>query len=289
LEQGPFVGALGLGYSQGELQGKYSLLQQYFSQGLIYNEAFSLYLDNTEMNQTSQNSRLIIGGWNLDDYAKDPEKGFTYHIVPKQNNHWSLLLKSIYFSGFGYFIDSPSIIDIIYPGILIPQPTIGHIYSIINFTKTCFVTKYSLMCDCSIKNDLTDITFTFDNSNYTVSKDQFVIERSGSCSVLISESSTSSWLLGQVFVRSFYTIWNFGNNSIGFAELQSNKKKGSSGSNDISKTWIVIIIVIICALVIGTAIGVVFIIKKKRKTRRESFDSRVSFMTTGEENSRMLN
>lgn len=241
------------------------------------------------MNQTSKNSRLIIGGWNLDDYAKDPDKGFTYHIVPKQSPHWSLLLKNIYFGEAEFLVGSPSIIDIIYPGIFIPQPTIGHIYNILNSTKTCFVTKYSLICDCSIKNGLTDITFTFDNSNYTLSKDQFIIEHSGACSVLIFESSTPSWLLGQVFVRSFYTIWNFGNNSIGFAELHDYKKKGSSGSNDISKTWIVIIIVIICVLVIGTAIGVVFIIKKKRKTRRESFASRDSFLTTGEENSRMLN
>ncbi|OMJ83583.1 hypothetical protein SteCoe_15430 [Stentor coeruleus] len=289
LDQGPLVGALGLGYSQGNSQGKYSLLQQYFSQGLIYNEAFSLYLDNIETNQTSKNSKLIIGGWNLDDYAKDPNKGFTYHIVPKQNAHWSLMLKNIYFVGAGYFVDSPATIDIVYPGILIPQPLIGQIYRIVNSTKTCFVAKYSLMCDCSIKNDITDITFTIDNSNYTISKDKFVIENSGACSVLISESPTPSWLLGQVFVKNFYTIWNFGNNSIGFAELKEHKKNHSSKSSVISRNWIIIIIVIISALIIGTAIGVIFIIRKKSKARRESLTSRDSFMTTEEENSRMLN
>lgn len=271
------AGAIGLGFpsnSQVKL-----LFQQYYSDGIIFNPVFSLYLDTCMVNETSRKSRMIVGGWSLSDYAENPGQGFTYHSIPKGGNFWNLRLNAIYIRNKNLLIGNLAIIDIEYPGILIPQPYIGQIYNEINSSKTCSISKDSIICDCTLANNFPDLIFELDSTNYTLQQNSYVINQSNKCAILISQSPSTYWFLGQIFVRNYYTIWNFGNSSLGFADVKLSKKDHNSESNKISEGWIIAISVILCVLVLGGAAGAFYIIRKKKKAKRESFDNRDSIIS----------
>ncbi|OMJ69675.1 hypothetical protein SteCoe_32528 [Stentor coeruleus] len=277
---GQTVGAIGLGLPSNS-QVK-PLFQQYYSYGIIYNPVFSLYLDSCEINNTCKNSRIIVGGWSLSDYAENPDQGFTYHSVPKGSNLWNLELNSIYIRNKKFQFQNLVIIDIEYPGILMPQPYIGQIYNEINNSKTCFIGKDSIICDCTLADNFPDIIFSLDSTNYTLQQSSYVLNQSNKCYILISESPSTYWLLGQLFVRNYYTIWNFGNNSIGIANLKTSKKQHNSKSDKISEGWIIAISVILSVLALGGVAGTYYIIHKRKKAKRQPSESRDSFVSTDE-------
>ena len=63
-------------------------------------------------------------------------------------------------------------------------------------------------------------TVTLDGTDYEIQGKDYIIESGGTCMVAmqgIDIPSGALWILGDVFMRQYYTVFDYGNSRIGFA------------------------------------------------------------------------
>jgi hypothetical protein len=77
--------------------------------------------------------------------------------------------------------------------------------------------------DCSKVPNLPDISFYFDGQAYPLKGSDYVPEIQGTCvsaftGVDIELSAGNLWIVGDVFLRRYYTVYDFGRGAVGFAK-----------------------------------------------------------------------
>jgi cathepsin D len=100
-----------------------------------------------------------------------------------------------------------------------PSSDIEAIANAIGATKT-LVGQYTV--DCDKVNSIPDITWTIDGKDYTVAGSKLVIQSSSMCLFAMMgmdfPAPGPQWILGDVFMREFYTIFDYENQKVGFAK-----------------------------------------------------------------------
>jgi saccharopepsin len=77
--------------------------------------------------------------------------------------------------------------------------------------------------DCSIVESLPPLTLQLGGRNYTLNGEDYVLSAQGQCisgfmGMDIPEPAGPIWIVGDVFLRKFYTIYDLENNRVGFAK-----------------------------------------------------------------------
>ena len=76
--------------------------------------------------------------------------------------------------------------------------------------------------DCQKLDDMPDIVFTIDGNDYTIPGKSAVIQAQGTCLFAIMgmdfPAGGPQWILGDVFMRQYYTVFNYVDETIGFAK-----------------------------------------------------------------------
>lgn len=77
--------------------------------------------------------------------------------------------------------------------------------------------------DCASRGSLPDLTFTFDGYNFTITPYDYTLEVSGSCISAFTpmdfpEPIGPLAIIGDAFLRKYYSIYDLGNNAVGLAK-----------------------------------------------------------------------
>lgn len=86
--------------------------------------------------------------------------------------------------------------------------------------KSSLTGQYTI--DCDEVESIPDITWTIDGVDYTVPGPKLVIQTAGMCLFAMMgmdfPKPGPQWILGDVFMREYYTVFDYENEKIGFAK-----------------------------------------------------------------------
>ncbi|KAK2628499.1 hypothetical protein QTJ16_001602 [Diplocarpon rosae] len=227
-------GVLGLGYEISQVQAKAgkdtykTLTSRMVEDGLIQSNAFSMWMDNPEMNTGT----ILFGGVDTAKFTG------TLQTVPIQTTRGRIEKLCIALTavtlGDTVIMDDepePAVIDTATANTHLPYHLAHRIY---NTVSAKYVHLYNVaFVDCSLADDTKTLDFTFSGAKISVPMNELVFEisdedrghlkiekNSGICYFGISIASRA--LLGDTFLRSAYLVFDLANNEISLAQNRVN-------------------------------------------------------------------
>jgi len=218
-----------------------TLVDTLYSQGAIQSKVLGVFL-NDEEDPTSPDSSISIGSYNSSAFAKGK-----LHFVPclyPSVGFWTVNLRDVYLGSMSLDLSyNFAIFDTGTSLILTAANDFSGVSNWFIESFGCETDGQYIACNCSshTNSDFPDITFniagvkvTLPSSKYlyTYTSDNTVV-----CLVLIAKFDRDFWILGDSFLRQFYTVYDMDNERIGFASLDKERTVGKV------PVWIVAVIV----------------------------------------------
>jgi len=210
---GRFDGILGLGYDRIAVNGIPPPFYTLVEQKLVDEPVFAFYLADS-----NAESEVVFGGYD--------ESRFTGKITKlplRRKAYWEVDLKSITFGkDTAEFDDTGAIVDTGTSLIALPS-TIAELLNKEMGAKKSFNGAYTIECDK--RDGLPDLTFNLGGTNFTIGPFDYVIEMQGSCisafqGIDIPPPAGPLIILGDAFLRRWYSIYDLGNDSVGLAKAK---------------------------------------------------------------------
>ena len=210
---GKFDGILGMGFTSISIDNTPTVFENAINQNAVDQPIFAFYLgDNKE-------GELTFGGY-------DPSKfeGDLAFVKLSSATYWEINLDGISAGSYdnGGNDDGSPITAIVDSGTSLitgPKKEISALAMAIGATPN-FMGEYTI--DCKLVNDLPDVVFTIDGNEYSIPGKDTVIQAQGVCLFAFMGMDFPppgpQWILGDVFMRQYYTVFNYNDQTIGFAK-----------------------------------------------------------------------
>jgi len=209
-----FDGILGLGFPNLASNGIPPVFYNMWDQGQLEQNLFSFYFNRDYT--SSIGGSINFGGINEDHYTGE----INYHPVNSSEGYWGLHLQRVSYNGeeLGTSYDYMTIVDSGTPVIGCTTEVAAQLNELINATPN---ENGAYTVPCNTVDSLADISFYFDDIEYKLAPSDYIIEeRSGltkTCTSGIIDTG-SMGIMGDVFMRRYYSVFNVGETTIGFAE-----------------------------------------------------------------------
>merc|ERR1719295_1681546 len=205
-----FDGILGLGFPAIAENQITPVFNNMWAQGQVEQNLFSFYLNRDT--SSSIGGSLNLGGIDESYYTGE----INYHPVIWEG-YWTLLLQRVSYDGNKIAGTYPAIVDSGTSLLGAPKRIADKINELIGATFNGQV--YTVPCDTV--DSLGDLSFEFSGIEYILSpSDYILVSGSGSreeCTSGIFDAG-SLYIMGDVFMGRYYTVFNYGETSVGFAE-----------------------------------------------------------------------
>uniref|UniRef100_F6YJP9 Pepsin A n=1 Tax=Equus caballus TaxID=9796 RepID=F6YJP9_HORSE len=209
LYYAPFDGILGLAYPSISSSGATPVFDNIWDQGLVSQDLFSVYL--------SSGSMVIFSGIDSSYYS-----GSLCWVPVSEEAYWQITVDSITMNGESIACSGgcQAIVDTGTSLLAGPPSAIDNIQSYIGASE-----DYSseAVISCSSIDSLPDIVFTINGVEFHLSPSAYILEDdsciSGFEGMDLDTSSGELWILGDVFIRQYFTIFDRANNQICLAPV----------------------------------------------------------------------
>ncbi|KAF1314343.1 Aspartic protease, partial [Globisporangium splendens] len=203
---GKFDGILGLAFdsiSENNLPTPFGTL---VNNGALDEPVFAFYLGKTDGGA----GELTFGGIDSSRYTGD----ITY-VPVTQKTYWSVNLDSVGVNGQQFTGVTDAIVDSGTSFIYGPASTIDSLASQVGATA---YSDGDYVLDCG--GSYPDVTFTVSGNTFTLTQDDYTFQDGSTC-VFAFVGSDDQWILGDVFMRKYYTVFDWGTSTraarVGFA------------------------------------------------------------------------
>lgn len=208
---GRFDGILGLGYDTIAVNHVTPPFYNMINQGLLDEPVFAFYIGGSD-----EESEAVFGGIDKSHYT-----GKMVKLPLRRKAYWEVDLDAITFgSETAEFENTGVILDTGTSLIALPS-TLAELINKQIGAKKGFGGAYTV--DCSKKSSAPDMTFNLSGYNFTISASDYIIDAQGSClsgfiGLDIPEPAGPLIILGDVFLRRYYSVYDLGNNAVGLAK-----------------------------------------------------------------------
>jgi len=214
-------GVLGLGHDDFAVNNIVPPFYNMINQGLLDEPVVSFYFGNS--NAENDESLVTFGGVDRNHYVDEIVK-----LPMRRKGQWDVVFNAITFgqetiqlNNTGAALDTGAS--------LIGIPTIIAEY----INEGMGATRQSngqYTIECAKRNGLPDLTFTFSGYDFAIGPEDYIFYYKGSCiSALMSMDMPSDQpagpfaIIGTVFFRKWYSIFDFGTNTVGLAKAKQHK------------------------------------------------------------------
>jgi len=212
---GKFDGILGLAFDSISVGHATPVWYNLMNQGLVDKKMFSFWL--------SPNTTGMIGGeLTLGGYDKTLFKGDINYVPLTYQNYWQIKMDGVVFEyrnlcgedGCKAIVDSGTS--------MITGPTT--LVNMINGQLGCIISGSECSwLHCPDFSTLPDLEFKLGGVSYILHPNEYIMETGGVCisglmGMDIAEPVGPLWILGDKFMEKFYTVFDFENKQVGFAE-----------------------------------------------------------------------
>ncbi|XP_011210080.2 lysosomal aspartic protease [Bactrocera dorsalis] len=211
-----FDGILGMGYQQIAVDNVVPPFYNLYTQGLIDSPVFAFYL--TSNGTSTQGGELTLGGVDSNHYVGE----LTYVPVVSEG-YWQFNMDSVIING-EYICDECSAIADTGTSLLAVPTDIYE--SVQNAIGAQLSSDEAYYVDCSVVSSLPTISFGIGGTTFSLSGSDYIVESDDEngdvvCMSAFQDAGTNFWILGDVFISKYYTVFDLGNNQVGFAPATS--------------------------------------------------------------------
>jgi hypothetical protein len=209
FKMGKFDGILGLAFPVLSVNKVPTAFQNLVEQGLIEQGQFAFYLGNSR----SDRGELTLGGTNPKYYSGE----FSW-VNLLAATYWEITMDGLSINGQSMAGSSKAIVDSGTSMLTGPTAVVADIAKAIG-AKPLIAGEYIVACDY---DTLPNFDFTIDGKVYTLSARDYLLPDGDLCilglmGMDIPEPTGPLWILGDIFMRKYYTVFDYDNHRVGFA------------------------------------------------------------------------
>ncbi|KAJ5095390.1 Peptidase A1 [Penicillium alfredii] len=213
---GRFDGILGLGYDTISVNKMVPPFYNMLNQKLLDEPLFAFYLGNA--NKEGDNSEATFGGVDKNHYT-----GELIKIPLRRKAYWEVDFNAIALGDNVAELDNTGVILDTGTSLIALPSTLAELLNKEIGAKKGFTGQYTVECDK--RDSLPDLTFTLAGHNFTIGPYDYVLEVQGSCissfmGMDFPEPVGPLAILGDSFLRQWYSVYDLGNSAVGLAKAK---------------------------------------------------------------------
>ncbi|KAJ7268571.1 endopeptidase [Mycena rebaudengoi] len=210
---GKFDGILGLAYDTISVNRIVPPFYNMINKRLLDEPVFSFRIGPSE----EDGGEVIFGGIDRSAYIDTID-----YIPVRRKAYWEVELEKVSFGGEELELENTgAAIDTGTSLIALPTDIAEMINSMIG-AKRSWTGQYTVECDKV--PSLPEFTFYFDGRHFPLQGSDYILNLQGTCISSFTgldinlPGDESLWIIGDVFLRKYYTVYDFGRNAVGFAK-----------------------------------------------------------------------
>jgi len=207
---GKFDGILGLGFTSISIDNTPTVFENAISQNVIDQPIFAFFLGDNGPGE------LTFGGYDVTKFEGDLKS-----VKLDKATYWQILVDGV--NAGSYQAEGPitAIVDSGTSLITGPKAEVAKLAKAVGATGN-FMGEYTI--NCSKIPQMPDIVFTIDGTDYTLPGAATVIQSQGTCLFAFMgidfPPPGPQWILGDVFMREYYTVFNYVDQTVAFAKAK---------------------------------------------------------------------
>ena len=210
---GRFDGILGLGYDTISVNQIPPPFYMMIDQGLLDEPVFAFYLADA-----SEESEATFGGIDKSHYS-----GKMINIPLRRKAYWEVNLDAISLGDETAELDGTGAILDTGTSLIVLPSTIAELLNKEIGAKPGFQGQYTI--ECEKRDSLADLTFNLSGYNFTLTPYDYILEVQGSCissftGLDFPEPVGPLAILGDAFLRRWYSVYDLGNDTVGLAKAK---------------------------------------------------------------------
>uniref|UniRef100_A0A8D0B9G8 Gastricsin n=1 Tax=Salvator merianae TaxID=96440 RepID=A0A8D0B9G8_SALMN len=207
-----FDGILGMAYPSLAVGGATTALEKMLQEQLLSQPVFSFYLSRSQYG-----GEVVFGGADPRLYS-----GEISWAPVTQELYWQIGIQEFSIGGQATGWCSQGCQAIVDTGtslLTVPQQYMGSFLNEVGAQQN----QYGQVVECSSVQNLPTISFTINGVSFPLPPSAYILNNNGYCTVgvevtyLSSQNGQPLWILGDVFLREYYSVYDMGNNRVGFA------------------------------------------------------------------------
>ncbi|GAB5589502.1 aspartic proteinase precursor [Umbelopsis nana] len=214
---GRFDGILGLGYDRISVKGVVPPFYNIVNRKLVDKPVFSFWL-NDDSDGEENGGEMIIGGVDKNHYSGD-----IHWSDVRRKGYWEIELENIKFGDeyldldpIGAAIDTGS-------SLMALPSTLADMLNKELGAKKNFAGQYVL--DCNTVQDLPEFCLKFNGKDFCLDPEDYILNVQDQCisgfmGLDIPEPAGPIWIVGDVFLRKYVSVYDLGNDRVGLAKAR---------------------------------------------------------------------
>ncbi|NXE16231.1 PEPA protein, partial [Lophotis ruficrista] len=206
----PFDGILGLAFPSIASSGATPVFDNMMMEGLVSKDLFSVYLS-----KDGQSGSFVLFGA-IDPYYS--VNGISW-IPLSAETYWQITMDSMSIGGeaVACSFGCQAIVDTGTSLLAVPNNALSSILSVLGASSSGEI-------NCNAVSSLPDVVFYLNGKAFPVPPSAYVMESNGYCTLGfegmdVPTESGELWILGDVFIREYYVIFDRANNKVGLSPL----------------------------------------------------------------------